>query len=249
MPYILLNLLVLSLIYVNYAFQIRIGISWSHVVTHKRYALMVSTSSGKNIIIRSNNHKCTNYRKTSNQVTNNGNNNNKNNRRGFDNAWEHGVRKAIHRGNWLAAESLIKQLNSTELSSGRNAVYVITETCRKANELAAIVPLLEIIPNNIFMCREDDILPMLNDCADKGQMRPAQRVLQFFENRKYVGLTARTYSVMLKGYGSQRNRVMVDSIIMSILRRGDSVRPDVVLLNSAMDAYIECNAPQQVCIY
>ncbi len=199
---------------------------------------MVATPDKDTILKPESFKNAQNYKKTyNNKKGGNGNN--------YNNVWEHRIRKAIHRGDWLAAESFVNQLNSTELPSGRNAVYVITETCRRANEFTAIVPLLEKIPDEIFTCREDDILPMLNDCANKGQMRPAQRVLTFFENKQYISLTAKTYSVMLKGYGAQKNKVMVDNIMTSFSNRGNSVRPDVVLLNSAMDAYIECNVPEQ----
>ena len=217
-------------------------VSWSSYLSNKQL-IMVATP-GKIPLLKSDISKNTNNYKNTRNKSNNYNNKGGNGNN-YNYVWEHRIRKAIHRGDWLTAESFVNQLNSTELSSGRNAIYVITETCRRANELTAIVPLLEKIPNDIFICREDDILPMLNDCANKGQMRPAQRVLTFFENKQYITLTAKTYSVMLKGYGAQKNKVMVDNIMTSFLNRGKAARPDVVLLNSAMDAYIECNAPEQ----
>ena len=111
-----------------------------------------------------------------------------------DTAFEHKLRKTIHRGDWITGELLIRDQNSTSLESGRNLVYVIVETCKRANEMDAIVPLLREINPNKFECREDDILPMLNYCANKGDMRPAQRVLAFIESIPNIAITAKTFS-------------------------------------------------------
>ncbi|CAN0081404.1 unnamed protein product, partial [Discosporangium mesarthrocarpum] len=50
-----------------------------------------------------------------------------------------------------------------------------------------------------------------------------------------------TYCVLLKGYGRQRRQREVDGVLACMRR--DSVRPDVVTLNAAVDAYVRCANP------
>jgi hypothetical protein len=86
----------------------------------------------------------------------------------------------------------------------------------------------------------------------------AQRVVTFLEDimaMKPTGnddnnnfdeniiLSAKSYSVLLKGYGRQTNHGMIDVVLNKCYIY--SIKPDVVMLNSAMDAYIECNLPEK----
>jgi hypothetical protein len=63
------------------------------------------------------------------------------------------------------------------------------------------------------------------------------RILLFLES-KGVRFTAKAYSVLVKGFGMQRNEQMVDRVLMDCGAAG--VMGDTILFNSAIDAYIRC---------
>ena len=56
--------------------------------------------------------------------------------------WESKLRSSIVTKKWDEASILLQTLNSTKLPSGRDVVYVITETSRKNQNISAIIPLL-----------------------------------------------------------------------------------------------------------
>ena len=70
--------------------------------------------------------------------------------------WEKNTRKAIVSKSWTDASTLAQSLESTILPSGRNAVYVISETCRRSKNMTAVVPLLRLIPKQALIFTEGE---------------------------------------------------------------------------------------------
>ena len=156
-------------------------------------------------------------------------------------SWEDKIRGAIVNGRLEDAIKLVQSLRSTRLSSGRDIVYVITETSRRAGNIQTIaLPLLAAIPLNKFdMTREDDIMPMLSDSIKSSYgVATSYRIVLLLTERG-VRFSAKAYSVLLKGFGLQRNEQMVDRLLID--GGNNNLISDVILFNTAIDAYIRCN--------
>lgn len=113
--------------------------------------------------------------------------------------WEIEVRKGINEKDWAFVASKLRELSSSILPNGHNAIFTVTETCRRSNNLGAVVPLLMEIPSEAIRLVEDDIMPLLSECARSGNMQPAEQLLSWVEERQPQALTAKSYSVMMKG--------------------------------------------------
>ena len=115
--------------------------------------------------------------------------------------WESKLRKSIVTKQFDEAFALLRTLNSTRLASGRDVVYVITETCRKSQNMRTIIPLLSSmvkLPDNFDYTTEDDIMPLLVDCSKTKSISSGYRIISWLQDRK-VKFSAKTYSVLLKG--------------------------------------------------
>jgi hypothetical protein len=66
--------------------------------------------------------------------------------RKYSDVWELELRRSIHKKKWEAAEAILADLppDKFALPSGRNIVYVVTETCRVGRAYESIVPLLSL---------------------------------------------------------------------------------------------------------
>lgn len=64
------------------------------------------------------------------------------------------------------------------------------------------------------------------------------RIVEFL-SKKGVKFTAKAYSVLVKGFGVQRNDQMVDRLLVDC--RDNNIPSDVILFNTAIDAYIRCD--------
>lgn len=119
--------------------------------------------------------------------------------------WESTLRNAIVYKKWQDASKMLMTLNSTKLSSGRDVVYVITETSRRSQNLSAIIPLLSSLvklERNYDFTTEDDIMPLLFDCSQTNRIPIGYRIVSWLYTRN-VKFSAKTYSVLLKGKLSQ----------------------------------------------
>ena len=156
-------------------------------------------------------------------------------------SWEDKLRGAIVNERLDDAIKLVQGLRSTRLSSGRDVVYVITETSRRAGNMRTMaLPLLAAIPLERFdMTREDDIMPMLSDSIKSTNgVTTSYRIVLLLTERG-VNFTAKAYSVLMKGFGLQRNEQMVDRLLID--GGNNNLIADVILFNTAIDAYIRCN--------
>jgi hypothetical protein len=114
--------------------------------------------------------------------------------------WEREVRLAINERDFDSVASKLRELNSSFLPNGHSAIFTITETCRRSQNIDKVVPLLKEISLEALRLVEDDLMPLLSECAKSGNMQPAQQLVTWAEDRKPQALTAKTYSVLLKGY-------------------------------------------------
>jgi pentatricopeptide repeat protein len=148
------------------------------------------------------------------------------------------LRKAITVKNWDDAVKLLSELTSTRLASGRDAIFVITETNRRGKSLSAIIPLISTIPlQQLDYTTEDDIIPTLVDLCNKPStgMKFAAKLVGLLIGRG-VKFSAKTYSILISGYGRQKNEDMIDGMLRECIKY--KVKADLVLFNSALDAYI-----------
>ena len=92
----------------------------------------------------------------------------------------------------------------------------------------------------IKMPDESEFSAVLNACVEAGRMDLAHQVMALQQRSEGAPpLSAVAYSIMFKGYGRCGNAEAVDRLMD--LAQHHSVRPDVVMLNSAMDAYVRCD--------
>lgn len=111
------------------------------------------------------------------------------------------LRNAISTKNYDEAFSLLRNLNSTKLPSGRDVVYVITETSRRSNNISAIIPLLSSMTemaNGFDYTTENDIMPLLFDCSTSNSISYGYRIVSWLLQRD-VRFSAKAYSILLKG--------------------------------------------------
>jgi hypothetical protein len=116
--------------------------------------------------------------------------------------WESKLRKSIVTKQWDDASKLLRTLNSTKLTSGRDVVYVITETSRKNQNLTAIIPLLSSmikLERGFDYTTENDVMPLLFECSKTNSISSGYRIVSWLYKRN-VKFSAKTYSVLLKGY-------------------------------------------------
>jgi hypothetical protein len=112
--------------------------------------------------------------------------------------FEKAVRAAIFKRDWNTAKTLIHHVDTKTTSSRRSLVYIICETCRRAGQISSIVSLLEALPSGVIGS-EDDIMPLVNQCAEEKKMRFLQPIISYLYEYRRLELTAKGYSALLKG--------------------------------------------------
>lgn len=176
------------------------------------------------------------------------------------------LRNAIRYQNWNDAIVITKNLKlSANSGSTRTAIFIIVETCRRMNTCQSIIPLIEnLSPEHIEVAREDDIMPFLNDKEVYDHSSIAFKLINYLTDKGVI-FTAKAYSTLLKilpdrlssssslnnlndikqssssssSLPSRDAAIDVDTILS--LCGGRKIRPDTILLNSAIDAYIRHN--------
>lgn len=89
--------------------------------------------------------------------------------------------------------------------------------------------------------QEKDFNMALNAFAEAGRMDMAHQIVALQERSEHAPpLSPVSFSIMFKGYGRLSNPAQLDAVVKSAER--NEVEPDVILLNSLMDAYINCGA-------
>ena len=158
------------------------------------------------------------------------------------------LRSLIAKEEWEALGKELSGLSSASLASGRNAVYIVSETLRRKGDVSKLVPLLsKITPDQALACSEDDVMPLLSDIASNqpGQTRAMLELVQFLILRN-VTLSAKSFSVLFKGFGRAGDEGGVDRVLQLALtseqEQAAQIFSDVVLLNSLIDAYIRCGS-------
>lgn len=134
--------------------------------------------------------------------------------------WESKLRNATIYKDWNTASTLLNTLKSTKLSSGHDVVYIITETCRRSNSVAGIIPLLSAMTNlekGFDYTTENDIMPFLVDCVKtkSNSISMGYRVVSWLQNKDVI-FTAKTYSTLLKGITSYRTFYWFDMLLFCV---------------------------------
>jgi len=87
---------------------------------------------------------------------------------------------------------------------------------------------------------EREINKVLNFFSNQGRMDMAHRIVALQERSQHApALSAVAYSILLKGYGKQSDLTQVEEVLDHARKNG--VEPDVILLNTLIDAYNNCN--------
>lgn len=152
---------------------------------------------------------------------------------------ENDIRRYIRQKKWANAIDSSSKWTPPSSNLTRTATYVIVETCRRSNSPHQILELLHQLPEGHFTyTREDDVMPYLSDLGgysnctkEKGQR--ARELVSYLAARG-VQFSAKTFSVLLKKCVSDYDDIQ--STLELCLNSNVSI--DVILLNSAMDAYI-----------
>lgn len=209
---------------------------------------------------------------------------------GSDNI-EFKLRKAIRYGNWADATSLVQSYTPSRsniqkqqpkgvredrfsgrtaegkipftLKSGRNLVYVISETCRVVSNMSAVLPLLTQLPgatavedtmdNTLYLpnpssqrgrgvqrpgmdCSDNDVLPAISSCIKNNLVFEASRILAFLSHQQ-VDISPKAVSLLIKGYGRMGYEQEVDKLMEYLYRRHmlSSIDGDVYRRSAAAD--------------
>ena len=157
------------------------------------------------------------------------------------------LRSLVSGCEWEALRLELGALSSCQLASGRNVVFLLTETLRRMERVDMAVPLLSsIMPGKALDCSEDDVMPMLDKYArapkcTQVSMAPAMKIFSYLSDERKVSFSVKGYSVLLKGYGRAGEEAMVDRIVQQCASTGQTF--DTILLNSVLDAYVRCGNP------
>lgn len=160
--------------------------------------------------------------------------------------WENVLRNKIAIGSVSDAKYMLHNLNSTILANGRNVVYIITETCRRANSINAIIPLFDSIPLDAFDCTDDDVIPMLSGLNDKNNryhhVDDAYKIVKYLQSKNVV-LSSKVYSILFNIYSRQMDVTMIDLLFTEVCALSSSkLDIDIVLINTIINSYIRCGS-------
>ena len=95
--------------------------------------------------------------------------------------------------------------------------------------------------SNSFVPKDREFHAVLNACVSAGRMDMARKVMAIqrrTSGKRDTSPDAVTYSIMFKGYGRTGDVVAVDKLMKSVA--SNHITPDIVMLNSAIDAYVRC---------
>lgn len=156
---------------------------------------------------------------------------------------EKSIRVAIASKDVNQAIDAVSSLNSTALRSMRNVVFVVTETCRRTKSLYNLLPLLKSIDNSRITCVEDDLIPMLNNCIDASEVdiKHAYEAFLYLKDDWKIKFSAKTYSILFKLFGKIANLALTENLYELVSTKMNPIEADTILLNSIMDAFINCN--------
>ena len=96
-------------------------------------------------------------------------------------------------------------------------------------------------PENL---QEREINQVLNVFSNLGRMDMAHRIVALQERTRHAPpLSPVAYSILVKGYARQGDLVHVEEVIRHAKK--NNIQPDVVLLNTILDAYNNCDAREK----
>lgn len=145
------------------------------------------------------------------------------------------------------------QIPKSTLMSGLKALTGVRESSQTTHDLRSANAAYRVLQRLVtgvgvrhmgkgakLKLHESDFNRVLNAYSINGDMAMAHRVVALQERTAHApSLSAVAYSILLKGYGRLRD---IDSIEMLMNRANVcGVEADIVMLNSLIDAYVNCN--------
>ena len=100
--------------------------------------------------------------------------------------------------------------------------------------------------SKLGIAKDREFHAVLNACVSAGRMDMARKVMAIQRRtlgKKHNSPDAVTYSIMFKGYGRVGDSAAVDKLMRSVA--ANEIIPDIVMLNSAIDAYVRCGRIDQ----
>ena len=144
----------------------------------------------------------------------------------------------------LAALRALTQLSEAQISSGdgnREEIRSLDLAFRILQRLVTGVGVRLQKNSRLCALSEKDFNMVLNAFSNAGRMDMAHRIVALQERTPSAPRPSKvTYSILLKGYGRSGDVSYIDLLVSSAEKNG--IVPDTILLNSLIDAYINCNA-------
>lgn len=99
---------------------------------------------------------------------------------------------------------------------------------------------VDALPQVRITLDERDFSMVLNGFVNTGQMHMAHRVVALQQRTAHAPpLSPVAYSILIKGYGNLKDANGVDRVLEQA--RQNEVEPDIIMYNSLIDAYINCD--------
>ncbi len=151
---------------------------------------------------------------------------------------------AVPESTLLAALRAITQLSEAQMNSGDGngeELRSLDLSFRILQRLLTGVGVRRHTSSRSLALSEKDFNMVLNAFSNAGKMDMAHRIVALQERTPTAPqLSKVTYSILLKGYGRIGDVNHIDWLVRSAEKNG--IVPDTILLNSLIDAYINCNA-------
>lgn len=107
------------------------------------------------------------------------------------------VRGLINNQEIGKAIDVIRMLDYSSPEVSRKLIFTISESCRKTKQFSSMVELLNSIGKDAIWS-EDDLMPLINQCANERRLFILQRVLEIMISKNAV-ITAKGFSAIIKG--------------------------------------------------
>jgi pentatricopeptide repeat protein len=152
--------------------------------------------------------------------------------------------------NTIPKRTLLSALKAlTAVNEVKNMDYHIIDGGRLTNTDAAYRLLQRLVtgvgvrnvdPEEGMQLYESDFNLVLNAYSNVGRMDMAHRIVALQERTPNApALSPVAYSILLKGYGRLRDLNNIEMLLTHA--QASNVEPDTIMLNSLIDAYVNCN--------
>ena len=139
----------------------------------------------------------------------------------------------------LYALTSVTEVQRSNLSSSESASLLTKLSFRILQRLITGVGVRQTIDKS-HLVNEREINQVLNMFSNLGRMDMAHRIVALQERTPHAPpISPVAYSILLKGYGRQSDLAHVEEVLKHATK--NKIKPDVILLNTLIDAYINCD--------